>query len=123
MAHRFLTEMEIDQLEMSCEKLGVIFPKYFPYRNITRKIHQHIMHVPRFARKHKTIGLLSAIKAEHRSLSSVRDQGERIRLAIEREELRSASDKKLIMPKVWLCQKCRPERIFLGSGKDKKDIE
>ena len=72
------------------------------------------MNVPRFARKHKTIGLLSEQEGESnhaaiKALSSVRDQGESIRLAMETEELRSASDKKLIMPKVRLCQKCRLE--------------
>ena len=84
MARRFLTKEEINYL---CEKCGEIFPKYFPARNITRKIHKFVFNVPRFVKTYRTIGLLSeqegeskhaAINAELQSLSSVRNHADRL---------------------------------------------
>ena len=59
MARRFLSEEEVNSLEILCYEFGTIFPAYFPYRNITRKIHELVFNVPCFVRKHKTIGMLS----------------------------------------------------------------
>ena len=53
---RFLTDDEIDFVDILCNQFGVFFPMYFPERNITRKIHKLLFTVPRFLRKFKTVG-------------------------------------------------------------------
>ena len=58
------------------------------------------------------------VNAELRTLASVRDQAEKIRLVMEREELRSSADKALIKRIPRLCSKC-PGRVFMRAGKDK----
>ena len=112
MAHRFLNEDEISTVESLCYKFGQKFPIFFPQRNITRKIHELVFNVPRFIRLYKTIGMLSeqqgeskhaSINAELRSLACVRNHAERLRLILEKEELRSTMNKSLIKPKPRLC--------------------
>ena len=77
--------------------------------------------------KHKTIGMLSeqegeskhaAINAELRSLACVRYHAERIRLVVEREELRSDMNKDLLKPKARMCSVC--PRVFIRLGDDGK---
>ena len=126
MARRFLTDDEITILEGNCYMLGERFPLYFPVRNITRKIHELVFNVPRFVKKWRTIGMLSeqegeskhaAVNAELRSLACVRNHAEQIRLILEREELRSISDKNLLKAKPRICREC-PGRSFLRSARD-----
>ena len=72
--------------------------------------------VPSFVRKYRTVGMLSeqegeskhsAMNAELRPLANVRNASERIRLLLEREELRSSMDKNLIRPEGRMCLKCK----------------
>ena len=49
----------------------------------------------------------AAVKAELRSLACVRNHAERIRLVLEREELRSMGDKNVLKAKPWLCERCK----------------
>ena len=102
MTRRFLTESECTDLEEKCTHFGDIFPIFFPDRKITRKIHELIFNIPRFVKNWKTIGMLSeqegeskhaAVNAELRSLACVRNHAEKIRLVIEKEELRAITDK------------------------------
>ena len=128
MTRRFLSDDEILTLTSLCYEFGAIFPVLFPERNVTRKIHEFVFNVPKFVQKHKTIGLLSeqegeskhsSVKAELRSLASVRDHGDRMRLVMEKEELRSYVDKSIAAPIPKMCQNCRPDRVFLRAGNDK----
>ena len=88
-----------------CDKFGQKFPIYFTQRNITPKIHELIFNIPLFVQKHKTIWMLSeqeeeskhaSINAEITPLANVTNASDRIRLVLEREELRSTLDKKLL---------------------------
>ena len=45
----------------------------------------------------------SSVKAELRALATVQNHGDRIRLVMEREEVRSAIDKSLFNPKGLYC--------------------
>ena len=69
------------------------------------------------------ITIFWTINAELRSLATVRNHSERLRLAMQREE-RSFADHTLTDPKERLCQKCKETvprvRSFLRAGKDKK---
>ena len=112
MERRFLMDDEIMKVVKLCHQFGEVFPMNFPYRNITRKMHELIFNVPLFIKKYKTIGMLSeqegeskhaSINAELRSLSCVRSHSERIRLVLEKEELRATMDKSQITPKPRLC--------------------
>ena len=98
----------------------------FPNRNITRKINELIFSVPCFIKKDKTIGLLSeqegeskhaSVNAVLRSMACVRNHAEKIRLVLEKEELRSAVDKSLLKQKARMCFVC-PGRVFLRAGID-----
>ena len=125
-ASRFLSDSEVEKLCSSCSLFGAEFPVRFPDRSLTRKMHEYIFNVPRFVKRWRTLGLLSeqegeskhgAVKAELRSLCSVRSHKERIRLAMEREELRSSFNKDIVQPKPRKCQKCKK---FLRAGTDKQ---
>ena len=98
MSRWFLQDHEISTLENLCIDFGKTFPIIFPKRNITHKMHELIFYVPSFVRKYRTVGMLSeqeggskhsAVNAELRPLANVRNPSERIRLLLEREELRS----------------------------------
>ena len=54
----FLTDAEIDFVELKCHEFGEYFSVNFD-RNIIPKMHEYVFNVPRFVRKHRTIGLLS----------------------------------------------------------------
>ena len=125
MVRRFLNDDEIERLEVLTIEFGEKFPIYFPNRNITRKIHEFIFNLVPFVKKFKTIGMLSeqeseskhaAINAALRSVACVRNHAERIRLVVEREELRSYMNKNLVKPASRLCNKC--PRTFLRAAKD-----
>ena len=107
MARKFLNNEEIERLGGLCNDFGKKFPIYFPTRKTTRKIHELIFNVPRFVTKYRTIGMLSeqegeskhaSVNAELRSIANVRSHAERIHLVLQREELRSISDKSLLKP-------------------------
>ena len=77
--------------------------------------------------EHKTIGMLSehewenkhaSINAEIRPLANVKNASDRIRLVLEREELRSMMDKKLLLPENRICSLCKEGSIssFLRAG-------
>ena len=77
-ANRFLSDEEVDLVCSLCDQFGTYYPLYFPHRNIFRKVHELTVTVPRFVKKHRTIGLLSeqsseslhaAVKSEARSLA------------------------------------------------------
>ena len=71
-ARRFLTNSEIVTLEEHCNMFGCLFPKYFPDRSITRKIHELVFNVPKFAKEHNTVGLLSEqeVESKHASVNA-----------------------------------------------------
>ena len=102
---RRLTPEEIESLQDMCSKFGELFPQLFPEANITRKIHELIFSVPRFAARFKTIGMLSeeegeslhaAVNIELRQLVAVRNPAERMSLLVQRQELRSKASKSLL---------------------------
>ena len=119
---------EVNMLTDLCYKFGKLFLTYFPHRNITRKIHEFVFHLPRFVEKHRTIGLLSeqegeskhaAVNAELRPLACMRNHAERLHMVLEREELRSVVNKKLLRSNVRICDNCKC-RVFLRAGNDGK---
>ena len=106
---------EIESLEVLTIEFGEKFPIYCPDRNITRKIHEFIFNLVPFVKQFKTISMLSeqesesknaAINAALRFVACVRNHAERIRLVVEREELRSYMNKNLVKPASRLCNKC-----------------
>ena len=128
-APRFLNDQEIDRLEELCFDFGAKFSVDFPERNITRKIHELVFRVPEFVRQFRTLGLLSeqegeskhaAINAELRSLASVRSRSKKLELVLEKEELRSFTDKSLVQAKSRLCKMCNEKgtKTFLRCSKD-----
>ena len=131
MANRFLSDDEISILCLKCKQFGQLYPIYFPNASIQRKVHELIFSVPRFVKKHKTIGLLSeqsgeslhaAVNMEVRQLVSVKDKSQQIRLVFERQELRSLADKKMLKRESRLFPSMHnsKKRSFLKTGKDKK---
>ena len=128
-SNRFLDEAEINRIDVLCSDFGAKFPVYFPNRNITRKFHELVFTVPNFLKQFHTLVLLSeqegeskhaAINAERRSLSSVRIHSEKLKLVLEKEELRSMN-KSLIKGKARLYHHACNEngiRTFLRCVKD-----
>ena len=125
MARHFLTEDKISVLEVLTTQFGEKFPLYFPNCNITRKIHKFIYNIVPFAKKYKTIGVLSegesenkhaTINAALRSVACVRNHAERICLVVEHEEIRSYVNLSLMKPVSRLCTKC--PCTFLRPGND-----
>ena len=83
-AKRFLNEDEISYACKKCEEFCEEYPLLFPGKTIKPKMHFYSFDVPRFLKKHKTLGLLSeeegesshsAINMENRVLACVRDPG------------------------------------------------
>ena len=52
MERRFLMDDEIVKVVKLCHQFGEVFPMNFPYRNITRKMHELIFNVPLFIKKY-----------------------------------------------------------------------
>eukprot|EP00112_Aurelia_sp_Birch-Aquarium-sp1_P023111 Seg6757.3 transcript_id=Seg6757.3/GoldUCD/mRNA.D3Y31 product="hypothetical protein" protein_id=Seg6757.3/GoldUCD/D3Y31 len=131
-ANRFLLEDEIQELQTLCYRFGDLLPVFFPERNLTCKMHELVFMVPKFVKELKTLGKLSeegeslhaAVNQELRQLACVRDQGEKIRLVLERQELRSSVNKLLMKGTARLCGKCKSkgERHFLEQALMGKDI-
>lgn len=102
------------------------YPLLFPHKNIT-------FDVPRFVKKHKTLGLLSeeegeslhaAFNMENRQLVCVREGGQRMFIGLKRHSIRSQCDKGMLLPPKRLC-KCSErgfsaKRSFLKGGKCEK---
>ena len=57
----------------------------------------------------------ATVNAELRSLACMKDQPERLRLVMEREELRSVANKTYLIPQIRLCKICttKDKRFFL----------
>lgn len=72
-AARFLFETEIDDLENMCHQLEEMHIAYFPHMTITPKMHILTRHVPEFARKYKTVGLMSeqGLESLHAECNSI----------------------------------------------------
>jgi len=58
-AARFLSDAEVEQLCTLCRTFGVQFHTHLPEESITPKLHMLAIHIPAFAREHRTVGLLS----------------------------------------------------------------
>ena len=78
---RFPSQEEIATLEELCNRFGEVFLVFFPDLNITRKMHELIFYVPKFASRFKTIGLMTeevgeslhaSVNRELRNLFSLR---------------------------------------------------
>ena len=120
LAKRFLSDQEINLVETLCHDFGDAFHNCFPEKGIIPKIHEYIFHVPKFVRKHKTLGLCSeeegeslhaSFNLELRGLVSVRDPAEQMRILQERQEMRCQVDKSLLMPEKRLCLVCKGNGI------------
>ena len=110
-ANRFLSDEEVSSLCDLCETFGELYPVYLD-DSIPRKVHELICTVPRFVRKHRTLGLLgeqsseslhAAVNMEMRQLASVKNKSEKLRLTFVRQELRAAADKTMIQSVKRLC--------------------
>ena len=91
-------------------------------------MHELIFDVPRFAKNHATLGLLSeeegeslhnSVNQELRQLHGVRDEKQKLRLLLTRQELWGKADRKLQQAKVRKCVKCSTpkQRVFYREGK------
>ncbi|XP_057296535.1 uncharacterized protein LOC130625451 [Hydractinia symbiolongicarpus] len=125
---RFLTDPEIDALERFCNSFGEAFPKHFPEETITRKLHELVFDVPRFAKMHRTLGLLSeeegeslhnSVNKEVRQLYGVRDQDLKLTLLLQRQELWSKANRKLQIGVERVCVPCKGngQKSFYRKGK------
>ena len=99
-ANRFLSAPEISKICTLCEGFGKYYP--LPGEIIFRKLHELICTVPRFVKKHGSIGffseqssesLHSAVKMEARSLAVLPSKTEQLRLLFVRQKLRTNRDK------------------------------
>ena len=107
-AKRFLNEDEITRVCKQCEEFCEIYPILFPHKKITPKMHFYSFDVPRFLKKHKTIGLLSeeegeslhaAINQQNRVLACIRDPATRMYTSLKRHFVRGQSNKDLVQPR------------------------
>ena len=128
-ANRFLSDQEISLICSLCDEFGTCYPKNLPKENISRKVHELICTVPRFVKKHRSIGLFSeqsseslhsAVKMEARSLAALPSKTEQLRLQFIRQELRTNTDKSLAKRESRLCQNSHDgiRKSFLRRGND-----
>jgi hypothetical protein len=94
--HR-LSNKCLEAIDTKCEWLGENFPLIFPHRIISPKLHMLFVHVPKFARKHRNLGLYSesAFESTHaefnlydRTFVGVTDEEEILRLNMVQAELK-----------------------------------
>lgn len=121
-AKRKLLPEEIQQLEDFCYQFGRLYPVYFPESPcLTRKMHALIFDVPRFAKRHGSVGLYSEeegeclhkiVKKYRRDLCSIRKPGEQLTLIHKQLELAGRGDRTLAEPKRRKCRECN--RFFHG---------
>ena len=124
----YLTVVEIARVKYLCNLFGERYPVCFPDETITRKMHELIFDVPRFLENHNTVGLYSeeegesihnAINQELRQLCCVRNNAQKLKLLLRRQELRGRADRSLLVPVRRLCQRCLVGGVstFLRQGK------
>ena len=96
---RFLTDSEVDQLESCCSQFFIAFKQLLPDHSIMPKIH-FITHLPTFAKKHRTLGLLSEqpqeslhakMNAKERQYAAVPDTERRMRLMLQHHYVTSTA--------------------------------
>lgn len=83
----FLEESEIDHLDQYCKEFRQGFVTKFPDQHLTVKMHM-LEHLPEFARRHRTLGLLSEQGLE--SLHQVVNRLYRIFLCIRNKQRKQA---------------------------------
>ena len=115
-AKRRLTDMEIENLTEFCHTFGRVYPEYFPeVPCLTRKMHSLIFDVPRFANKHKSVGLYAEeggeslhkiIKQQRRVLACIRKPGQQLLKIHQAVEVVGRSDRSLAIPLSRKCKKC-----------------
>jgi hypothetical protein len=54
-----LTNEHLNKISATCNWMGENFPMIFPERIISPKLHMLFIHIPRFAKQHKNLGLFS----------------------------------------------------------------
>lgn len=98
-AKRWLDDDEIENVELYCERFGVIYPKLF--KNITVKICDVVFHLPAFLREFRTLGFLSEEDTESlhrqfnsivRPLASIRNKPLKLLLGLKRLCLRKLAE-------------------------------
>ena len=128
-AKRFLDDSEVARVRVLCNSFAILIHNVFPDRSITRKMHELIFNVPRFIEQWKTLGLFSeqegeskhnAVNQQLRVLACMREPSERLRLVLEREELRGFAHKNIIAKPARLCRSCSTPnaRHFVRSTRD-----
>ena len=127
-----LTEEEVLKVSELCHEFGNVYPILFPENNITRKIHELILNVPKFICRFRTVGMLSeeegeslhaSVNCELRQLFAVRDPTKKLALLLKRQELRCKAPKTFLQRKPRLCFVCKQNgqlRVFLHGGNDGK---
>ncbi len=109
---RFLSEWEIEFFQQNCYALGEYYSSHFPERNISRKLHILVCHVPQFVGRWKTIGLFSEQKLESlhctanrfdKQFSSIRDKKRKLTLINDSCNLLYTADKDLTEAKRRKC--------------------
>ena len=130
-ARRFLEEEELGELEELTTKFGDNFPRYFPERGITRKMHSLIFDVPIFARKHGTVGYFSEqageslhklVNAQLRRCHNINNKEQKLVVVLKCMDQRKCAKQNIIKPipvkcvdchtffKNGLCQTCQKQR-------------
>ena len=87
-AKRKLEEEEINTIEEKCSLLGAIYPRVFG-GSIVPKLHELTFHVPRFARRWRTVGGMREEGIE--ALHNICNQHERVLACLRQEEARLAT--------------------------------
>ena len=114
--------MEKHDLKRDCRELEIIWPKVFK-KSIPSKLDDLITVVPKFGEKFHTIGGLREEDIERlhnetnqlmRVLCCVRDEGHRMKMAMERIEMKRATPTSV--PRKFRCQKCK-DRPYLMENK------
>lgn len=91
-ASQFLIEDEIVKLTRYCKEFATKLKEFYPNQSVTPKMHFLVTHVPQFARRHKTLGLLSEQSLEslhakvngiERQFSGIRDVERRMKLMMQ----------------------------------------
>jgi len=94
-AKRFLSEEELDLLQMLCLEVGVVFPRVFK-GTVTPKLHDLVFHLPRIARHLGTVGGVREdnLESKHaignslrRRLACVRAEEEKLKLMLQLDEV------------------------------------
>jgi hypothetical protein len=104
-----LSAFEIDKLTSLCWDLGSLYPKLFPDKTITPKLHILVFHVPQFAAKWKYVGMFSEsgfesihknVNAKCRTFCQIRSKPQRASLVF-REHFLHSEETELYPGWVW----------------------